>query len=109
MGRIDQALRLSNVDAVNGTGAAAAPADASPWALEAPVGHEAEAPTTAGDSAAQARGGDEAPPENHRVTSRVRVAARAVQRLVVAKEAPPLLVEQFRGLAATLHGAQREQ
>ncbi len=36
-------------------------------------------------------------------------ADNGFERLVVSKDAPPLHVEQFRGLAATLLSAQREQ
>ncbi len=40
---------------------------------------------------------------------RAQLDGRAAERLVVSKTAGPLLVEQFRTLAATLHAAQREQ
>jgi protein-tyrosine kinase len=109
MGRIDDALRRSNVDVIRGTGAAAPEPDPSPWQF---------APRE-GDNGAEAaaRPAGEAEPE-----SPVRPAAedvrppatwggfdeRAAERLVVSRTAPPLLVEQFRSLAAALHGAQLE-
>ena len=85
MGWIDEALRRSNVDAAQGTGAAAPAPAASPWLVE--ERKPAEAP---------------APVERERPARHGGFDARAIERLVVSKTAGPLLVEQFRGLAATL-------
>ena len=90
MGRIDKALRRSNVDAGQGTGAETPAAALSPWAVE-----QQEEPDRPEPKRAPVRwkGFDEAEAE----------------RLVVSTNAGPMLVEQFRSLAATLHRAQLEQ
>jgi capsular exopolysaccharide synthesis family protein len=85
MGHIDEALRRSNVDAAQGTGAEAPAPAASPWRIE--ERRDAEAPV---------------PAEVERPVRRGGFDPRAIERLVVSKTAGPLLVEQFRGLAATL-------
>jgi protein-tyrosine kinase len=94
MGRMDEALRRSNLDVGRGTGAAAPAPEAAPWRFERkPEG--GDAPKADKPPAGTARWGG--------------FDAGAAERLVVSKTAGPLLVEQFRGLAATLHGAQGEQ
>ena len=92
MGHIDEALRRSNVDAAQGTGAEAPAPAASPWRIE--ERRDAEAPV---------------PAEVERPVRRGGFDPRAIERLVVSKTAGALLVEQFRGLAATLLRARNER
>ena len=89
MGRIDEALRRSNVDVGRGTGAPTPTPEPSPWRFEP------HAPPVPGEDGPSARwdGFD----------------ARAIERLVVSRTAGPMLIEQFRSLAATLHQAQQAQ
>lgn len=101
MSRIDQALRRSNVDAARGTGAPAPPPEPAPWAFEEPenaVHHPEECPE---DSASALGEVTESPSSSSFPT--------LSERFVVSKEAGPLLVEQFRSLAATLNQAQNDQ
>jgi protein-tyrosine kinase len=134
MGRLDNVLRRVNLDVKEGTGAAAPDGD-SPWTFDAPdtpmeqgvgpgVGRDVGPgvgrvfrPAT-GDAGRPAGGtnGDAAKPSPKPVLRRParRDASRlfdsdAARRLVAADGAPPLQVEQFRGLAATLHQAQLQQ
>ena len=102
MGRIDEALRRSNVDAARGTGAP--PPRPSPWVFES---HE-------NWQEAHRRSGAPPPVERPAGAPGTRLqrwpdGVPAAGRLVVSKNAEPLLVERFRSLAATLHQAQREQ
>ena len=92
MGHVDEALRRSNVDAAQGTGAEAPAPAASPWRIE--ERRDAEAPV---------------PAEVERPVRRGGFDPRAIERLVVSKTAGALLVEQFRGLAATLLRARNER
>ena len=92
MGRIDEALRRSNLDVAQGTGAATPTPDPSPWRVE--QREDTEAPVPGEDGRPARRGGFD---------------AGAMERLVVSKTAGPLFVEQFRSLAATLHRVQLEQ
>jgi capsular exopolysaccharide synthesis family protein len=95
MGRIDEALRRANVDVGRGTGAQAPAPAPSPWQFE---------PTAPANPAAPAGPADDGPPPRGSGFD-----ARATERLVVSATAGPLLVEQFRSLAATLHQAQAAQ
>jgi capsular exopolysaccharide synthesis family protein len=88
MGRIDEALRRANLDAAEGTGAEAPAPAPSPWPVEPSVEPEAADAEPA--------------PE-------IEFDAEAIERLVASKTAGPLLVEQFRKLAATLLRAQGER
>ena len=111
MGRIDKALRRSNLDAGQGTGAETPAAALSPWAIEQP--EEPECPETerapARESVDQAPADRPAPAGNGSPARWKGFDAAEAERLVVSKSAAPLLVEQFRSLAATLHRAQLEQ
>ncbi len=112
MGRIDEALRRSNVDAATGTGAEAPAPAASPWQVDEQELRGAE--PAAGDSPAPAP--RPAAPEPRPAPSRIGPPAetvsfdpRSIERLVSSNDASPLLVEQFRSLAATLLRAQGER
>ena len=145
MGRIDEVLRRSNLDAGRGTGAPASAPGPSPWQFEQQETAEASEPAepvrpAADEPAASAPPADKpavsapptvravvapppadkparsaAPPttatpaEDQKQARSVGLDARTVERLVVSVTAGPLLVEQFRSLAATLHQAQAEQ
>lgn len=89
MGRIDEALRRSNVDVGRGTGAPTPTPEPSPWRFEP---HAPPVP------------GEDGPAERWDGFD-----ARAIERLVASKTAGPILIEQFRSLAATLHQAQQAQ
>jgi len=93
MGRIYDALRRSNIDPVAGTAAPPAPPS---WLFEQ---HE----ETVVEAATRSAGGliVAAPPGGP--------VAGDDGRLVVSGTAGPLLVEQFRSLAAKLHRAKRER
>jgi protein-tyrosine kinase len=111
MGRIDEALRRSNVDAGEGTGAEAPALASSPWAVEVHEAAEGTGPDrpVAAEPAAQARTDGPGPGGNGRPARWSGFDAGATERLVVSKDARPLLVEQFRSLAAVMHRAQLEQ
>jgi capsular exopolysaccharide synthesis family protein len=112
MGRIDEALRRSNVDVVRGTGAPTPAPDPSPWRFEPQDGGDASEPATvsAGEADTETEAPDRPVPGEDRPLFRWDgFAKRAIERLVVSKTATPLLVEQFRSLAATLHGTQLAQ
>ena len=111
MGKIDEALRRANLDAADGTGAEKPAPAPSPWRVEAepervessPRGRprtkrrpesQFEIPERTGDGQAVKRG--EFDPES-------------AERLVASKAARPMLVEQFRTLAATLLRARSER
>jgi capsular exopolysaccharide synthesis family protein len=103
MGRIDQALSRSNLDAAQGTGAETPAVEPSPWGVEPEGGVQApelEVPPPAAPSE---------PGKDGRTAPWTGFDASAADRLVASKTAGPLMVEQFRSLAATLHRAQREQ
>ena len=99
MGRIDEALRRANLDAVQGTGAEASAPVTSPWRVE-----QDEERAAVGVPAGLA-----VPEEGGRPVQWGGFDPEAVERLVASKTAAPLLVEQFRGLAATLLRAQGER
>lgn len=110
MGRIDQAMSRANLDAGKGTGAEAPLPAPSPWQVDQAEGErQAAAP-------ARAAGADASrPPSRPEAGGDGRPArwegfdADALERLVASKNASPLLVEQFRILAASLHRAQAER
>lgn len=111
MGKIDEALRRSNVDAAQGTGAETPSPAASPWRVEerevrgAPeAGRASEAGPAAGAPAGRLERG-----ERGRHARPGGFDSGAIERLVVSKTAAPLLVEQFRVLAATLLRARSER
>jgi capsular exopolysaccharide synthesis family protein len=117
MGRIDEALRRSNVDVVRGTGAPTPAPDPSPWQFEAQDGGDATEPNVSSASEAEAELHAEAEvgAPDRPVPAEDRPPAQwggfdecAVERLVVSKTAAPVLVEQFRSLAAALLQAEHE-
>ena len=118
MGRIDDALRRVSVDAAAGTGAPGAAAPAS-WAFDAREGGDAPAAPRPRAEAAPVPSAEappvqlaEAPPAapaQAPPSPWAGVDPAALERLVVSEAAGALLVEQFRGLAATLIQAQNEQ
>jgi protein-tyrosine kinase len=107
MGRIDEALRRSNVDAGEGTGAEAPALASSPWAVEVHEGTEGTGPDRS--PAAEPRTDGPISGGNGRPAGSTGFDADATERLVVSKHAGPLLVEQFRSLAAAMHRAQLER
>jgi capsular exopolysaccharide synthesis family protein len=111
MGRIDEALRRSNVDAGEGTGAEAPAPASSPWAIDQPEGtggSDIERPLAA-EPVADAPAESTVAGGNGRPARWSGFDAGATERLVVSENASPLLVEQFRSLAAALHRSQLEQ
>jgi capsular exopolysaccharide synthesis family protein len=123
MGRIDDALRRASVDAAAGTGAPEFSA-APPWSFDPregsaraslpPVDLEAAAALALpalddgeaglhGGGAGLHGGGAGLQPCSHGFDPAM------AERLVVSADAGPLLIEQFRGLAATLIQAQNGQ
>jgi protein-tyrosine kinase len=102
MGRVDEALRRSNLDAGQGTGAPTPAPEPSPWLFGQPEGGDTpESVKSATEPAGEA-------PADRPALEEDRFDPRAVERLVVSKTAGPLLLEPFRKLAATLHRTQRE-
>jgi capsular exopolysaccharide synthesis family protein len=110
MGRIDDALRRSNIDAARGTGAPTASREATPWQFEQPDGGDAREPARSeGGKVAEAPADRPVPGEDRRRAPWGGFDTGALERLVASNAAEPLLVEQFRSLAASLHRAQSEQ
>jgi capsular exopolysaccharide synthesis family protein len=111
MGRIDEALRRANLDAVQGTGAETPAPASSPWPVEQYEdrnGPRPEGPAPS-EPAAGVPAGRAVPGEGGRPAQWSGFDPKAVERLVASKTAGPLLVEQFRSLAATLLRAQGER
>ena len=110
MGRIDEALRRANLDVGQGTGVLTPEQARSPWLFEPDEGSAVRALDTpsATEPGAETRAGHGEPEASGRQPKRAALDPVAAERLV-ATDAPPLLVEQFRSLAATLHGAQHER
>ena len=110
MGRIDEALRRANFDAGVGTGASLAQAP-SPWVFDEPNAREDRGSSTI----AVCRPGESAAADDFRAGARGHPLRSGdfdegiVERLVAWRAASPLLIEQFRSLAATLLQAQVEQ
>jgi len=132
MGRIDEALRRSNRDAGRGNAAAQPAPDPSPWrfddektivapgpppparpsAAEPPRPSSPASAPPPGPTAAPSPAPSPARPtpgEDGRPARRGGFDAAVVERLVGSITSQPLLVEQFRSLAATLHQAQGGQ
>jgi protein-tyrosine kinase len=110
MGRMDDALRRSDVDAARDTGAVAPVPAPSPWLFEQQDARDASmfSPPIASEPTAGARPDGSAAGEGGLPAPWDRLDASVTERLVVASTAGPLLVEQFRSLAATLHQVQNE-
>ena len=111
MGRIDEAMNRSKLDAGHGTGAAAPAPAPPPWEVEPPDGRErsvAVADSPAG-AAIRDHAARPAPRQGGRAVPVGRLDTPAAERLVVSPAAGPLLVEQFRVLAATLLRARGER
>jgi protein-tyrosine kinase len=100
MGRIDEALRRANLDAGQLSGAGAPAPAAAPWGFDQQDDGDASGPerAPAGEPAVEAK-----------PLRWPGFNASATERLVVSEGASPLLIEQFRTLAGTLHRAQLEQ
>ena len=105
MGRIDEALRRSNVDAAQGTGAQPSEPGPSPWQVgqpddgrgsPAPVASPASEPVASALADRPLLGTDRQP------AFRGDFDDEAIQRLVASKTADPLVVEQYRRFAASL-------
>ena len=111
MGRIDEALRRANVDAAQGTGAETPAPAPQPWGVTEQAGHDSPEPgkSSASEPAAGAATARHTPADDGRRARWAGFDPGAIDRLVASKNAGPLVVEQFRSLAATLHRAQREQ
>jgi capsular exopolysaccharide synthesis family protein len=111
MGHIDEALRRANLDAAQGTGSEAPAPAPSPWGVGEEEGRATPEPErpAASEPAAVAANGSSVPGDDGRRARWAGFDAGAPDRLVVSKDAGPLLVEQFRSLAATLHRAQLER
>jgi len=110
MGRIDEALRRSNLDAAQGTGAETPTPATSPWRVEQHEDRDGPEPERSSASEPVAGAPADCPvPGERRPAGWGRLDASVLERLVVSKTVAPLLVEQFRSLAATLHRAQSEQ
>lgn len=110
MGRLDEALRRSDFDVARGVGALTPTPDASPWRFEPEEDRplpEAMAPSAAGFGT-QTVVGDQTVDGVGRRLPLSALDATASERLVVSADASPLLIEQFRSLAATLCSTQRE-
>ncbi len=110
MGRIDEALRRSNLDAGQVTGAVSPAPAPAPWGFEqveedGTAGYE-QGP--AGSPPAAAAAGRPVQRGNGKPTRWSGFDPGATERLVVSPDAGSLLVEQFRTLAGTLHRAQLE-
>ena len=109
MGRIDDALRLSNVDVGRGTGAPASTPTISPWRFEQrDEDDQREPPEPAARPPGRVRIERTPPGASGHVPPWARPGSEPLERLVVSASAPPLLVEQFRSLAASLLSGPRE-
>lgn len=109
MGRIYEALRRSNVE-VDPEMRAAAPATPSPWLFEEHELHDAAEPAASDVELLEAMPIVRAvPTKTQPPAQRDEFDADATKRLVVSPTAGPMVIEQFRSLAATLHQAQREK
>ena len=107
MGRIDQALRRSNLDV--GQMAAVQAPPPNPWSLEHGNGCWAPDQATGARGAAPPDQGLDRPSQGEEThLARMHGFDSDDERLVVSADAPALLVEQFRSLAASLHRAQAE-
>ena len=111
MGRIDEALRRANLDASQGTGAETPAPAPSPWEVEPHEDRESPGPERlpASERASDAPASRPAAGGNGRPERWNGFDASVADRLVVSDGAGPLLVEQFRSLAATLLRAQVER
>lgn len=110
MGRIDEALRRSNLDAGQVTGAVSPAPAPAPWGFEQfeEDGTAASEIGRAGSPSAEVAAVAPAQRGNGKPTRWSGFDPGATERLVVSPDAGPLLVEQFRTIAGTLHRAQLE-
>ena len=106
MGRIDEALRrvgqLPRTDVASAGGTATAEAFVSPWAFREGTQPPVTQPSIPSNPLAAALD----TPSGRAQHSFTRFSNAWLPRLVIAKDANRLLVEEFRQLAATLHQAQ---
>jgi capsular exopolysaccharide synthesis family protein len=111
MGRIDEALRRSNMDASAGTGAQTPAALPVPWAVERDDDAGAAGPEASLTRGSMAEGPAlrPAPRGDGQPAHWSGFDPAVAERLVVSEHAKPLLVEQFRTLAAGVLRAQVER
>ena len=111
MGRIDEALRRSNLDAGQVTGAVSPTPAPAPWGFEQQEDGDSAGPgkPPASGSAAEETPGRGAAGGNASPARWTGFDPGITERLVVSEGASSLLVEQFRTLAGTLHRAQLEK
>jgi capsular exopolysaccharide synthesis family protein len=111
MGRIDEALRRANMDAALGTGAEVPVPASSPWMDDEHEQRGDPQPVVSGatEPSADASIGCLEPGGNGQQARLGGIDLGGSARLVVSRTAGPVLVEQFRGLAATLLRAQGER
>jgi len=114
MGRIDEAYRRLNLDVRRGTGAPASDGDGSPWqpdSLGGGDGRQAAMPAQPSQTAPAPalRWKQQGHEGSERRDRWARLDVEATRRLVVSDQAPPLLIEQYRSLAATLLAAPGER
>jgi capsular exopolysaccharide synthesis family protein len=107
MGWLDEALRRSDLDVGEATGVLTPAQPSSPWLLEQDDQDVASTTEAAPAAVPPAEGrtdpGKGAPPHQWDA-----IPPAILERLVVSNSAGPLLVEQFRSLAAALHGVRLE-
>jgi capsular exopolysaccharide synthesis family protein len=111
MGRIDEAMNRARMDAGQGTGAAAPTPAPSPWEVDPIAGREqaslpAREPV---ERASFSESGREAPARRRSPRPGGKLDSPAADRLVVSANAGPLVVEQFRRLAAEILRARAER
>jgi capsular exopolysaccharide synthesis family protein len=111
MGRIYDALRRSNLDAGRAAEAPVRATEPSPWLFDQHESGDGREPATrsASQDVAERPADRRVPGAARRPARRDGFDADAIERLVVSRTAGPLLIEQFRSLAATLHQAGREK
>ena len=111
MGRIDEAMNRAKLDAGLGTGAAAPAPAPSPWEVDAPAVREQPARVAVDrrERPVDARPARPAAQRRPAPKSGGKLDSPAADRLVVSPAAGPLVVEQFRRLAATMIRARAER
>ncbi len=112
MAHIYEALRRSDPNADRGATVSTSERGDAPWRFDQaePSRRVVSALTSvASEPAIEPRTAHPSPGHGGQPGLHERLNGRATERLVASSTAPPLLVEQFRSLAATLHAAQRER
>ncbi len=112
MAHIYEALRRSDPNADRGATVSTSERGDAPWRFDQaePSRPVVSALTSvASEPAVEPRTAHPSPGHGGQPGLHERLNGRATERLVASSTASPLLVEQFRSLAATLHAAQRER